>query len=146
MGWLGGLEVVVIRRGACIHRTTGHFFWRELVASGHLSAQAANDFPLKHVVTRHLGKTTEGKELKDDVDVAGPWLAEEGDLILLCSTKVYQVLPEPEVLSLSDSADLPSTVSRLLNAALVDVNHFEACVVAIRVGEAVKTSETHRTS
>lgn len=146
VGWVGALEVVFIRRGALIHRTTGHLLWREAVASGQLSAQDAIDFPHKNIVTRALGVTKAGEEPEDTIDVAGPWLAEEGDLILLCSKTVYEVLLEPRVLALADSADLEKTVSLLLNAALAGEDYFEACAVAIRVGEAVKTSENYHTS
>jgi hypothetical protein len=43
-------------------------------------------------------------------------------------------------------ASIKKPVSLLLNAALAGEDYFEACAVAIRVGEAVKTSENDHTS
>ncbi len=134
VGWVGSVEAVIVRRGAAIHRTTPHLWWREAVASGQLSAEDAIDFPYKNHVTRALGMTTAGKEPIETIDVAGPWLADEGDVILVCSRKVYEVLSEADILALVDSANVDKTVSLLLNAALAVEDYFEVCAIAIRVG------------
>ena len=131
IGWVGSLEAMVLRQGHVAHRTTPHLFALELAASGRFSAEQMADFPHKSTVTRALGMTSPGRE--PGVDLSGPWSAEPGDLVLLCSAKVHHVLSEADVTALASRDDLAAIVRGLVTTTSTRGDFFELCAVAIRV-------------
>jgi protein phosphatase len=131
VGWVGSLEALVLRGGEVLHRTAPHLFWLELAASGQLSPAELADFPHKSMITRALGMTSPGREL--GTDLAGPWPVEPGDLVLLGSAKIGQVLSEGDVSALASREDLAAIVRGLVTTASTRGDFFELFAVAIRI-------------
>ena len=107
VGWAGALEAIVLRRGEVVHRTAPHFFAPELVAVA--SGRAPG------------------------VDLAGPWLTQPGDLLLLCSAKVHHALSEADVSALASRDDLAVIVRGLVTTTATRGDFAELHAVAIRL-------------
>lgn len=139
VGWAGGVEVLVVRRGTLHHRTTPHLLWRDLVALGQLTLEQVADFPHNDVTTRALGAAAR-QDPKDIPEIAGPWPLESGDLILLCSERVRRNLSESEILACANArSDSAAEIVRALVVATSAKKHFELCAIAIRVDRALSS-------
>jgi serine/threonine protein phosphatase PrpC len=134
VGWVGALDALVVRDGEVVHRTTPHLFGLELAASGRFSAEELSDFPHRSVVSRALGKVSAGRE--PGIDLAGPWEAEHGDLVLLCSVKVRRALSEADVTALASRDDIAAVVRGLVTTASTRGDFAELSAVALRISVA----------
>jgi serine/threonine protein phosphatase PrpC len=131
VGWVGALDVLVVREGEVVHRTTPHLFGLELAASGRFSAEELSDFPHRSVVSRALGKVSAGRV--PGFDLAGPWEAEHGDLMILCSVKVRHALSEADVTALASRDDVAAVVRGLVTTASTRGDFAELSAVALRI-------------
>ena len=102
--WVGALETIVFRDHAVLHRT----------------------------VSRPPSIGAPARE--PGVDVAGPWPAEPGDLVLLCSANVHRVLSEADVTMLASREDLATIVRGVVTTTSTRGELVEICAVAIRIG------------
>jgi hypothetical protein len=114
VAWVGALEALVLRDGEVMHRTTPQL--------AHLP---------RALVNWTLDLTSFARE--PGVDLAGPWLTEPGDLVLLCSANVHQALSEADVTGLASRDDLATIVRGLVTTTSTRGDFVELCAVAIRI-------------
>ena len=112
VGHVGDSRAYRIRGGALEQLTEDHSLVGELHRSGQLSREEAEAHPQRSVITRAVGT-----EPDVDVDVA-TIPAEPGDLFLLCSDGLTDMVSDEEILALlEESDDLDDAASALVDAA-----------------------------
>jgi protein phosphatase len=112
-GHVGDSRAYLIRDGRMEQVTEDHSLVNELLKSGKLSREEAESHPQRSVITRALGTDP-------DVDVDTFTIAAEtGDLFLLCSDGLTDMVGEGEILELVERNrdDLNSALKSLVKAA-----------------------------
>jgi PPM family protein phosphatase len=111
-GHVGDSRAYRVRDGRLEQLTHDHSLVGELVRSGRLSAEEAEMHPQRSVITRAIGT-------EPDVDVDTFTIpARPGDLFLLCSDGLTDMIPDREILSILDgSEDLDAAARTLVDAA-----------------------------
>ncbi len=93
--------------------TRDHTLVKELIDSGAISPEQAENHPIAHMLTRSLGPTpaveVESRALPD--------LAKPGDRFLLCSDGLYNLVKEDELTKLLAERDLEKAAKLLINRA-----------------------------
>jgi protein phosphatase len=96
---VGDSRAYLLRAGTLEQLTADHSLVAELVRSGRLTEEEAENHPQRSVITRVLGTDP-------DVDVDTlTVLAEPGDLFLLCSDGLTAMLRDEDILQVLESAD-----------------------------------------
>ena len=101
--------------GPCVMKqiTEDHSLVEMMVRTGEIKREEARNHPNKNVITRAIGAGETVEVDYFEVDVA------EGDLILLCSDGLSNIVPEEEISAvLMDSADAESACRDLMELAL----------------------------
>jgi len=99
VGHVGDSRAYLVRDGALEQLTADHSLVAELVRSGRLTPQEAEQHPHRSVITRALG--TEADVEVDTFSVA----AEPGDIYLVCSDGLSSMIRDDEILSVVASAE-----------------------------------------
>jgi PPM family protein phosphatase len=113
IGHVGDSRAYLVRDGSLKQVTEDHSLVNELVKSGKLSREEAEQHPQRSVITRALGTDA-------DVDVDAFTLdARPGDLFLLCSDGLSSMVDSHEILALLEEnrGDLKLATKSLLAAA-----------------------------
>ena len=113
IGHVGDSRAYLVRGGSLKQITDDHSLVNELVKSGKLSREEAEQHPQRSVITRALGTDP-------DVDVDAFTLdARPGDLFLLCSDGLTSMVSNEEILTLLEQnrGDLKLATKSLLAAA-----------------------------
>lgn len=111
LGHVGDTRAYLLRGGELRQLTRDHTVVAELVELGHLSADAAERHPQRHLLTRTLGLGPV------DIDTEEATL-QNGDRVLLCSDGLTTMLVDSEIAQvLADSDDVESAVWALIEAA-----------------------------
>ena len=113
IGHVGDSRAYLVRGGSLKQLTDDHSLVNELVKSGKLSREEAEQHPQRSVITRALGTDP-------DVDVdAFPVDARPGDLFLLCSDGLTSMVDNDEILTLLEQnrGDLKLATKALVAAA-----------------------------
>lgn len=90
---VGDSRLYLLRDGVLRLMTEDHSFVRQMVKAGLITAEEARSHPAKHVITRALGA---GPIIEVAVGKA-PWPVREGDLFILCSDGLYDLVGEAEL-------------------------------------------------
>ncbi len=112
IGSVGALVALIFRAGQIIHRTVPHLDLN----------------PQMNVVSRSLGPGE-----NPAVDISGPWPVVHGDLVLLCSRKIHEVLAERDLLTLANRDSETVIVRGILTTAASRGEFAELFAMAIRV-------------
>jgi PPM family protein phosphatase len=112
LGHVGDSRAYRLRGGELDQLTEDHSLVGELRRSGQLSREEAEAHPQRSVITRAVGT-------EPDVDVDVETIrAEPGDLFLLCSDGLTDMVSDGEILSLlAESDDLDAAARALVDAA-----------------------------
>ena len=112
VGHVGDSRAYRVRDGELEQLTEDHSLVGELLRSGRLSAEEAEMHPQRSVITRAIGT-------EPDVDVDTFTVpTRPGDLFLLCSDGLTDMVPDREIHSLLDgSDDLEAAARALVDAA-----------------------------
>jgi len=109
---VGDSRAYRVRGGELEQLTDDHSLVGELVRGGKLSAEEAEAHPQRSVITRAVGT-----EADVDVDTFTVEI-ETGDLYLLCSDGLTDMVPDREILALlAEADDLDRAVHALVDAA-----------------------------
>lgn len=113
VGHVGDSRAYLVRDGALEQLTADHSLVAELVRTGRLTPEEAEQHPHRSVITRALG--TEPDVEVDTFTVA----AEPGDLYLICSDGLSSMIRDDEILSVVAAAEAhpDSVAERLVDAA-----------------------------
>ncbi len=111
-GHVGDSRAYRVRDGELEQLTDDHSLVGELVRSGRLSPEEAETHPQRSVITRALGT-------EPDVDVDTFTVeAEQGDIYLLCSDGLTDMISQRDILALvEESSELDAAARALVNAA-----------------------------
>ncbi len=113
LGHVGDSRAYLVRGEQMEQLTDDHSLVNELLKSGRLSEEEAHVHPQRSVITRAVGTDP-------DVDVDGFTIeAEEGDVFLLCSDGLTDMVEDEEILELvhEHRDDLEKAVKALVSAA-----------------------------
>lgn len=134
IGQVGDSRGYLLRDGDLVQLTSDHSWVGQQVADGEMSKEEARQHPMSSVLERALGTS---EELDVDVEDGE---ARPGDLFLLCSDGLTDMLPDSEIRSLlveeaggDDALDLEGTVDRLIDAANRAGGRDNVTVVLVRV-------------
>jgi protein phosphatase len=132
-GHVGDSRAYLIRSGSIEQITEDHSLVNELLKTGKLSPEEAHTHPQKSVITRALG--TDPDVDADTFTIA----AEPGDVFLLCSDGLTNMVDEDAILELleRDRDDLDAALRSLVRAANRGGGEDNITVVAFEITEQV---------
>ena len=136
-GHVGDSRAYLIRARQMEQITEDHSLVNELMKSGKLSREEAEAHPQRSVITRALGTDP-------DVDVDTFTIeAQEGDVFLLCSDGLTDMVGEDEILELVDAnrADIDAALKALVKAANRSGGEDNITVVAFEIANAALTHD-----
>ncbi len=124
---VGDSRAYRMRQGALKRLTSDHSMVQQMIDDGILGEAEALTAPNRNVITRALGLDVQVK-----VDVRS-WVHMPGDLYLLCSDGLTDLIPEPEINQLLDerSGDLPTAARELVGRANEAGGHDNISVLLI---------------
>jgi serine/threonine protein phosphatase PrpC len=129
IGHVGDSRAYLVRGEQMEQLTEDHSLVNELLKSGRLSEEEAQVHPQRSVITRAVGTDP-------DVDVDGFTIeAEEGDVFLLCSDGLTDMVEDEEILELvhAHRDDLDKAVRSLVTAANRGGGEDNITAVAFRI-------------
>ena len=128
VGHVGDSRAYRLRDGELTQLTRDHSLVNELVESGQLTPEAAENHPQRSIITRALGP-------EPDVDVdAHSHNAQDGDVYLLCSDGLTGMVSDHEIATLlRNSGSLQEAADTLVRAANQNGGKDNITVVLFRV-------------
>jgi PPM family protein phosphatase len=137
IGHVGDSRAYLVRDGSLEQVTEDHSLVGELMRSGKLSAEEAEQHPQRSMITRALGTDPDV-----DVDVF-PIEPRAGDLFLLCSDGLTTMVGDGEILRLVEEkrSDLQALVKALIKAANKGGGEDNITVIAFEIAEADEPSD-----
>jgi PPM family protein phosphatase len=129
IGHVGDSRAYLVRGEQMEQLTEDHSLVNELMKSGKLSEEEAQAHPQRSVITRAVGTDP-------DVDVDGFTIeAEEGDVFLICSDGLSDMVEDEEILELvhENRDDLEKAVKALVSAANRGGGEDNITAVAFRI-------------
>ncbi|MCX5746202.1 MAG: protein phosphatase 2C domain-containing protein [Proteobacteria bacterium] len=124
VGHVGDSRVYRLRDGALAQLTTDHSLVAQLVANG-MTEREAEHHPWRHVITRALGTPTGEPEVQID-------RAQRGDVFLLCSDGLSEVLPTATVAALL-AAPVEVACTSLVDAAYAAGSRDNISAIVVRI-------------
>ena len=129
IGHVGDSRAYLVRGDSMEQLTEDHSLVNELVKSGKLSEEEAHIHPQRSVITRAVGTDP-------DVDVDAFTIeAEDGDVFLLCSDGLTDMVEDVDILELVDRnrGDLEKAVRSLVQFANKEGGEDNITAVAFRI-------------
>ena len=119
-------------RGREIRQVTGdHTLAEDMVKKGKATREEARNSPMRSMLTRSIG-TKEEVALDQPIGIE----LEEGDILLLCTDGLTNLVEELEILStLHNTLDVQKACAKLVNMARKRGGHDNITVVAAEFGE-----------
>lgn len=109
--WVGDSRAYVYRRGGLFQLSVDHTHVQDLVDEGMITAEAAIDHPMGHVLTRALGV-----EEDIQVDVVQDSF-EVGDRFVICSDGLTGPVEDRKIREIVENYDPATAVDKLIGAA-----------------------------
>lgn len=110
--WVGDSRLYRFRNRELLQLSRDHSHVEEMIQQGYITADNAQDDPDANVITRAVGTDP---ELYVDINLFSTQL---GDIFLLCSDGLYNLLSKEEIADTLGSATIDDAVERLLQMAL----------------------------
>jgi PPM family protein phosphatase len=138
IGHVGDSRAYRIRDGRLEQLTDDHSLVAELVRSGRLTQEEADQHPHRSVITRALG-TEEAVEVDTHTNAMEP-----GDLYLICSDGLTIMVGDEEILAVLDGAaqDLDAAAEGLVSAANAAGGEDNVTVVLVAIEDGTPASAT----
>ncbi len=126
---IGDSRVYLERDGAIVQVTTDHSVVQELIASGRLSPEEAENHPYGNVITRAVGPSEGAAPDYVRLDVA------VGDRFVICSDGLTKELTDYGIRHfLDENADPAAAVKAMLDAALENGGRDNITIIVLDVG------------
>ena len=106
----GDSRAMLLRDGTLIHLTKDHSYVQELVDSGVVTPQEAENSPFKNVITRCIN----GGDTKLDFDV---YELQDGDVIISCSDGLTNFCPDEKIAEIISENELDTVADKLIECA-----------------------------
>lgn len=110
--WAGDSRCYLLRGGKLYQLTVDHSQVQEMVASGRLTPEEAENHPMSHVLSRAVGV---GPHLELD---AVSDEAKVGDIFLVCSDGLTRVIPDDELATILTRSNPGETADALIATCL----------------------------
>lgn len=141
---VGDSRAYRVRGNSIQQLSEDHTLVRELVRSGAIDLEEAERHPVSHMLTRSLGPVAE-------VQIEAKFLTEPpelGDIYILCSDGLYNLVSEPEMLGVVRQNPLDDANQILINLANQRGGPDNVTVLVISVGERMGRgrSQAYRTA
>jgi serine/threonine protein phosphatase PrpC len=136
-GHVGDSRAYLIRAGQIEQITEDHSLINELMKTGKLSPEEAETHPQRSVITRALGTDPDVDADTFTID------AETGDIFLLCSDGLTDMVPEHQILELVDRnrSDIDAALKALVRAANRSGGEDNITVVAFEIAAAALAND-----
>ncbi len=126
---IGDSRVYLVREGSIIQITTDHSVVQELIASGRLSPEEAENHPYGNVITRAVGPSEGVTPDYVRLEVA------QGDRFVICSDGLTKELTDYGIRHfLDENPDPADAVSAMLDAALENGGRDNITIIVLDVG------------
>ncbi len=119
LGHVGDSRAYLIRNFQATLLTRDHSLVDELVRSGHISEEEAQNHPQRHIVTRALGT-----EASVEVDILSPAI-EQGDRLLLCTDGLSNLVKPEEIIQAVNSTNIPRDALEMLRQQALERGGFD---------------------
>ncbi|MFE7846496.1 PP2C family protein-serine/threonine phosphatase [Microbacterium sp. NPDC057407] len=127
---IGDSRVYLVRDGSIIQITTDHSVVQELIASGRLSPEEAENHPYGNVITRAVGPSEGVTPDYVRLDVA------RGDRFVICSDGLTKELTDYGIRHfLDENPDPADAVQAMLDAALENGGRDNITIIVLDVGD-----------
>lgn len=110
---VGDSRLYLLRNDGILQLTEDHSVVMEMVKQGIISAEEARHHPNKNIILRALGASPQVQISSWDA----PLQIQEGDLFLLCSDGLYDLVEDEEMRKIARSENLSSACGRLITLA-----------------------------
>lgn len=133
---IGDSRVYLVRDGSIIQITTDHSVVQELIASGRLSPEEAENHPYGNVITRAVGPSEGVTPDYVRLDVA------QGDRFVVCSDGLTKELTDYGIRHfLDENPDPADAVTAMLDAALENGGRDNITIIVLDVGSPAPQAE-----
>ncbi len=132
IGHVGDSRVYHLRGGAVLWRTADHTRVQKMVERGILSAEQAKTHEDANVVTRALG-FARGEE-QPEPDVASARALRDGDVLVLCSDGLHDLVPDDEIAAIGSDRAPELAAQALVDLANERGGHDNITVSVLRWG------------
>jgi protein phosphatase len=129
IGHIGDSRMYLMRNGECEKLTEDHSLVAELIKKGSISPEEGDKHPQKNIITKALGtdRLVEMDLLTKDL--------RDGDLILLCTDGLTNMLDLDDIVSMCRVEDNPQSLSEaLVEKANSKGGRDNITVIAVKVG------------
>ncbi len=130
--WAGDSRAYLLRDSEVVDRTRDHKLVNELVDAGELSLAEAKVSSLAHVVTKALGGRGPNEPAIIPDSLAHPWKLKTGDMILLCSDGLCDLVDDEELGRVVGGEDLGADLDHLVQMALDRGGHDNITIILAR--------------
>lgn len=128
IGHIGDSRAYVVRHGGIEQITTDHSFIEELIKSGTLTREEAENHPKKNVITRALGCI---ESIESDIYI---YDIIENDIFIICTDGLTNMLGEDVIKNMAQQFDDPQEAcDRMVEAANKNGGNDNITVVVIRI-------------
>jgi protein phosphatase len=117
VGWVGDSRLYQFRAGALIERTRDHTRVAQMVSNGILTEEEARHHPEAHVLVMALGGSPGVQRFFKPEVWTDPLELRSGDVLLLCSDGLYDLIEDHELYPLIEGRDYQDAVERLIQTA-----------------------------
>ncbi len=125
--WVGDSRLYLVRQGVIAERTTDHTHVARMVRSGYLTQAQADAHPDAHLLTQALGV----RGAIEPETFADPVAVQPGDLLVLCSDGLHDLVEVEEIAALPD-APAVHLARELVRMALSRGGHDNVTVIVAR--------------
>jgi serine/threonine protein phosphatase PrpC len=133
---IGDSRVYLVREGSIIQITTDHSVVQELIASGRLSPEEAENHPYGNVITRAVGPSEGVTPDYVRLDVA------QGDRFVICSDGLTKELTDYGIRHfLDENPDPADAAMAMLDAALENGGRDNITIIVLDVGSPAAPAE-----
>jgi protein phosphatase len=123
---VGDSRIYMVRDGEIERLSRDHSIVAEQVEMGMMTAEEAENSPLRHVLTRNLGSS---EEVDPDIFEIEP---ANNDLFILCSDGLTDLVTESELLDMTEKQTDPGTLcSNLIEVVLKRGAHDNTTIVSV---------------
>ena len=130
VGWVGDSRMYLFREGRLVVRTTDHTKVSDMVARGELRPEQAASHPQANVLSQELGQRTVAPSVFEPIPLAA------GDVVLLCSDGLYEMIPNDEELHrLIEGRPYEDAVTSLIDEANRRGGHDNIGVAIVVAGQ-----------
>jgi serine/threonine protein phosphatase PrpC len=134
--WVGDSRLYRFRNQQLVQLSRDHSQLEEMIEMGLLTAEAAENYPHKNVITRAIGVE---ESLYVDVTV---FTTQIGDIFLLCSDGLYNSVSQEDILAALALRDLDAMVTQLVDKSLAKGAPDNVSVIVVQ-GSAGKIHSTN---